>query len=106
MNKEEILAKSRAEYKNSDLEEKEASLYAWHMAARVGALICCIISGFTVGVTNTVPYSPWVIFFGILGTRSLITGRKLKNKTDLGLAVLYIAVAVFMMVMLTRQLLG
>lgn len=83
MEKDDILAISRKENRNRDLAELETALQAGSVAARVGAGMCCLISVLVVWAAGTVPYSPWIIYFSILGTRYLVKYLKTKKKTDL-----------------------
>lgn len=83
MEKEEILAISRRENKNRDLAEAATAQQAGNIAGRVGACVCCLVSVVFVWATGTMLYSPWVIYFSILGTHSLVTYRKRKGKRSL-----------------------
>lgn len=91
MEKEEILAISRKENGNRDLTEIETAAQAGSIAARVGAGVCCLVSALFVWVTKTAFLSPWIIYFSILGTQSLVKFIKVKRKSDLALTVLYFA---------------
>jgi len=72
MNKEKILENSRRENKNRDLAEMEVTAQAGNIAGRVGA-------------------AAWVVYFSILTTHTLVKYARLKRKTDLILAILYLA---------------
>ena len=72
MNKEKILESSRRENKNRDLAEMEVTAQAGNIAGRVGAAV-------------------WVVYFSILTTHTLVKYARLKRKTDLILAILYLA---------------
>ena len=61
------------------------------VAARVGAGMCCLISVLVVWAADTMLYSPWIIYFSILGTHYLVKWRKTKKKTDLIITTLYFA---------------
>lgn len=89
MEKEEILAISRKENGNRDLAEMETAAQAGSIAARVGVGVCCLVSALFAWVTKTAFLSPWIIYFSILGTQSLVKFIKAKRKSDLALAVLY-----------------
>ena len=80
MEKEEILAISRRENKNRDLAEAATAQQAGNIAGRIGACVCCLVSVVFVWATGTMLYSPWVIYFSILGTHSLVIYRKKKRK--------------------------
>ena len=71
MEKEDILAISRRENKNRDLAEAEMSAQAGSIASRIGAGTCCFVSVLFVWAANTMLFSPWIIYFSILGTLSI-----------------------------------
>ena len=91
MEKDDILAISRRENQNRDLAEMETTAQAGSIASRVGAGVCCLVSVIFVWATNTLLYSPWIIYFSILGTHYLVKFVKMKRKTDLMITVLYFA---------------
>ena len=91
MEKEDILAISRKENKNRDLADAEMSAQAGSIAGRIGAAVCCLVSVLFIWATNTMLFSPWIIYFSILGTHYLIRFIKAKRKTDLTVTVLYFA---------------
>ena len=104
MVKEEILAISRRENKNRDLAEAATAQQAGNIAGRVGACVCCLVSVVFVWATGTMLYSPWVIYFSILGTHALMKFLKLKRKTDLVLTVLYLVMFLLFLVFFIRRL--
>ena len=106
MKKEEILAASRRENKNRDLAEMETARQAGNVAGRVGAGVCCLVSVIFVWVTETMLYSPWIIYFSILGTHSLVTYRKEKRKTELTLTILYFSMFLLFLVLFAVRLIG
>ena len=106
MEKEEILAISRRENKNRDLAEAATAQQAGNIAGRVGACVCCLVSVVFVWATGTMLYSPWVIYFSILGTHSLVIYRKKKRKTDLTLTILYFAMFLLFLVLFAVRLIG
>lgn len=89
MNKDEILELSRREHQNQDLAELELALQAGNLASRVGACVCVILSVMFHCVTNTLLYSPWVIYFSILGTHYAVRYKGMKQKTDLFLCLVF-----------------
>ncbi len=105
MNKEEILKASREENKNRDLVDLEITARAGNIAGRVGGSVACVISLIASVVADTVLYSPWIIYFSIIGTNALVKFIKLKRKTELVLALLYLFFAVLGLVMLITRLL-
>lgn len=106
MEKEEILAISRRENKNRDLAEAATAQQAGNIAGRVGACVCCLVSVVFVWATGTMLYSPWVIYFSILGTHSLVIYRKKKRKTELTLTILYFAMFLLSLVLFAVRLVG
>ena len=106
MEKEEILAISRRENKNRDLAEAATAQQAGNIAGRVGACVCCLVSVVFVWATGTMLYSPWVIYFSILGTHSLVIHRKKKRKTELTLTILYFAMFLLFLVLFAVRLVG
>lgn len=106
MEKEEILAISRRENKNRDLAEAATAQQAGNIAGRVGACVCCLVSVVFVWAIGTMLYSPWVIYFSILGTHSLVIYRKKKRKTELTLTILYFAMFLLFLVLFAVRLVG
>lgn len=106
MEKEEILAISRRENKNRDLAEAATAQQAGNIAGRVGACVCCLVSVVFVWATGTMLYSPWVIYFSILGMHSLVIYRKKKRKTELTLTILYFAMFLLFLVLFAVRLVG
>ncbi len=94
MNREEILERSRKEHKNRDLAEMEVVYKASVHAARVGALMCCVLSLLSSVLARTMIYSPWVIYFSIITTQWLIRYIKMKRKSDLALTAVFFVLAV------------
>ena len=93
MNREEILERSRKENKNRDLAEMEVIYKASAYAARVGALMCCMLSLLSSVLARTMIYSPWVIYFSIITTQWLIRYIKMKRKSDLALTAVFFVLA-------------
>ena len=105
MKKEEILNASRNENKNRDLVELEVIYQAGIYASRVGAFVCCIISVLYSVLMHTLPYSPWVIYFSIITTQWSVRFIKLRHKSDLVLAVLFLSLGVLSFVGFVDRLL-
>ena len=91
MNRDEILKMSRRENQNKDLVELDVTAQAGNIAGRVGASVCCFISVIFHCFTGTLLYSPWIIYFSILGTHQIVKFHKLKRKSDLFLSIVYLA---------------
>ncbi len=106
MNKDEILETSRKENKNKDLVELDVISHAGNIAGRVGACVCCLISLIAHMITNTFLYSPWVIYFSILGTHSLVKYIKLKKGSDLLLSAMYFLICILGFIFFVLRLTG
>lgn len=104
MKKEDILEISRKEHQNRDLAELEISSQAGNIAGRVGALMCCLISLAFHRVTGTPLFSPWIIYFSILGTNYLVKYVKVKRKTDLILTILFYAICLLALIFFVKRL--
>lgn len=106
MEKDEILERSRRENRNKDLAELAVSAQAGNIAWRVGACVCCLVSLLTHMIADIFPYSPWMIYFSILGTHNLVKYIKLRRKGDLSLSVLYLLMCVLAFVAFLLRLVG
>ena len=76
MNKEKILESSRRENKNRDLAEMEVTAQAGNIAGRVGAAVCVVLTLIFRIFTKTYFLSPWVVYFSILTTHTLVKYAK------------------------------
>ena len=92
MNKDDILARSRAENQGSDEYEKQILEKAGKLAAQVGMVACCMIAAVSVLVTERVNSACWVIYFSIYATLFWTKYRHLKRRHELTLAVISTAV--------------
>ncbi len=79
MNKEKILESSRRENKNRDLAEMEVTAQAGNIAGRVGAAVCVVLTLIFRIFTKTYFLSPWVVYFSILTTHTLVKYSRLKR---------------------------
>lgn len=86
MNKDDILAKSRAENQGSDEFEKQVLEKAGKIAAQVGMVVCCIIAAASVAVTDHINNACWVIYFSIHATTFWTKYRYTKKSHELMLA--------------------
>lgn len=105
MNREEILQASRNENRNKDLAELEVVYQAGIHAARVGALVCCMVSVLSSALAHAILYSPWVIYFSIITTQWLVRFLKIRRRSDLVLAIFFFSLAVLAFVGLVYRLL-
>ncbi|MBD5162798.1 MAG: hypothetical protein HDT14_12475 [Oscillibacter sp.] len=92
MNKDDILARSRAENQGTDEYERVVLEKAGKLAAQVGLLACCVIAIITVMVTERPSITCWVIYFSILAAQFWMKWRYLKRRHELALAMFYTAV--------------
>ena len=106
MEREEILEMSRRENKNRDFAELDVLFQAGNIAGRVGAGVCCLLSLVSHWIAGVVLYSPWVIYFSILGTHSLAKYARLRRGTDLALAVVYFLLCGLALVLFVLRLAG
>lgn len=104
MNKEEILEISRKENQNKDLAELDVTSQAGNIAGRVGACVCCLISVIFHCFTDMLLYSPWIIYFSILGTHYIVKYIKIKRKSDLSLSAIYFVMCLLALVFFVLRL--
>lgn len=89
MNKEDILMKSRAENKGSDIFEKQVLDKSGAYAARAGMLLCCIAAAVEVGFTGQISMGSWMIYFGMLSVQFFSKYRLMKKQHELYVTLLY-----------------
>lgn len=103
MNKEEILAKSRAENKGQDEREKQVLIKAGQIAFTVGGVMCMLIALFN-SILSMVDHGGtrfdpklntllWAIYLSMLGSLFLYKYVKLKKKHELFLAIALLTVS-------------
>lgn len=104
MDKDDILAKSRAENNGSDEYERQVLEKAGKLAAQVGMVVCCIIAMTSVLVTERVNSACWVIYFSIYATLFWTKYRHLKRRHELMLAVISTAVGLLFAGLFIREM--
>lgn len=104
MKKEEILEASRKENKNKDFAEMETTRTAGNYSAAVGTIACLIISILASHLAHTILYSPWAIYFSIVGTNWLVRALKGKKKSNFAIGIMFILLAVLAFVGLVMRL--
>lgn len=104
MSREDILRKSRQENKNKDLADLEVSAQAGHIAGRVGAMVCCLLSLLSSVIADEVLLSPWIIYFSILSSHYLVKYLKIKRSTDLYLTIVYFIMCALMLIFFIKRL--
>ncbi len=83
MNKEEILAKSRRDYKNNDELMVDVLSKSSKRAGEVGLLITAIIVAGDQFFYNTYNYGAQAIYFGIVAAMVLVKYKYIKEKKNL-----------------------
>ena len=104
MNREEILQASRRENQKKDLAELEILQQAGSHASQVGALACCVVSLLSSAIAHRLLYSPWVIYFSMLGIQWRVRFIKGKRKSDMVISLLFFALAVLALAGLVGRL--
>ncbi len=89
MNKEEILAKSRAEHKNKDVYEQEVLKQASKSAVLVQMILAAIFFLTQIFVGKGTNWGLWALIFSVNMTINWVKYMKLHRKCELGLAVAY-----------------
>ena len=106
MNKDDILALSRAENQGNDEYERQVLEKAGKISAQVGMLVCCAIAAASVVVTGRVNYGCWVIYFAIHATIFWIKYRYLRKKHELTLALISTSVGLLFAALFVLELAG
>ncbi len=104
MKKEDILEASRKENKNVDLAELEANRYAAAIASSVGGFICALISLLASTIADIMLYSPWAIYFSMMGANWLVKAIKLKKVSDWMITAIFVILAVLAFIGLIERL--
>ncbi|MDE7220291.1 MAG: hypothetical protein K2O45_11825 [Oscillospiraceae bacterium] len=82
MNKDDILARSRAENQGSDEYEKQVLEKAGKLSAQVGIMVCCFIAIASGTVTGQINYGCWVIYFAIQASLFWTKWRYMKKRHE------------------------
>ena len=106
MNKDDILARSRAENQGNDEYETQVLEKAGKISAQVGLLACCAVAVSSVIVTGRVNYGCWVIYFAIHAALFWTKWRRLKKRHELGLAAVSTAVGLLFAALFILELMG
>lgn len=106
MDRDEILAKARQENNNQDMCEKDAIVRASSIAIKVGMTLCCLMVILEVIFTGRINFSSWAIYFGMLGTTCLVKFLMLRVKHELVVAILYLGLSVWFLVLYIIALVG
>lgn len=86
MNKDDILARSRAENNGNDEYERQVLEKAGKLSSQVGLMVCCFIATFSVIRTDRMNNGCWVIYFSISATLYWTKYIHLRKRHELMLA--------------------
>ena len=95
MNRDDILAKSRAENQGNDEYERAVLEKAGRIAAQVGMLVCCAVAVASVAATGRPNNSCWVIYFSIHATIFWVKYRGLGRRHELIMALISTVTGLF-----------
>lgn len=93
MDKEEILAKSRAENKDRDFVEAEALSKGNAVAFTTGVMLCSLVSVLHAIFKDSVDYGVWTVMFGMMSAIMLTKYARLKKRHELLIGLVYIALS-------------
>ena len=88
MDRDDILARSRAENQGNDEYERAVLEKAGRISAQVGMLFCCAVAAAGAAVTGKVNSVCWVIYFAIHGTIFWVKYRSLRRRHELIMALI------------------
>ena len=88
MNKDEILAKSRAENRNKDVYEYEILKLAHACAAKVVLILALVFFSVKFFTCGSMDWGVWALAFSVNTTRSWVEYIKLRRKLDLVFAII------------------
>ena len=89
MDKEEILAKSRAENKKADVYEQEIMKQANAITVTVMMILAAVFFFAQMLVGGGMNWGIWAIVFSVHMTRSWVNYVKMRNKNELGYAIAF-----------------
>ena len=89
MNKDDILKKSREENQNGDEREKEIKLRSYATSAAIGALLCMVFVFVENVIFDRSSTLIWIIYCGMMFSKSVLDAIKLKKKFDIVLSILW-----------------
>ena len=99
MNKEKLLEMSRKENKNGDEREEKIKLRSYAISSCVGALICMILVGAEGHLFDRDTTVIWLIYCGMMFTKTMLDAIRLKKKSDIVLTILWGAVLTIYLVL-------
>lgn len=89
MNKDDILKMSREENQNGDEREEKIKLRSYATSAGIGALLCMIFVMIENFVFDRRATLIWIIYSGMMFSKSIMDAVKLKKRFDIGLSVIW-----------------
>ena len=104
MDKDDILAKSRAENNGSDEYERQVLEKAGKLSSQVGLMVCCFIAAFSVIRTDRMNNGCWVIYFSIHATIFWVKYRGLGRRHELIMAVISTLVGLLFLGLFLREM--
>lgn len=104
MNKDDILAMSRAENHGSDEFEKHVLEKAGKLSSQVGLMVCCFIATFSVIRTDRMNNGCWVIYFSISATLYWTKYIHLRKRHELIMAVISTLVGLLFLGLFLREM--
>lgn len=104
MDKDEILAKSRAENLGNDEYERVVLEKAGRAAAQIGMLACCAVALVSVATSGRTNVSCWVIYFAIQGTTFWVKYHYLRRRHELIMAVTSTIAGLFLLSLFVMEI--
>ena len=104
MDRDDILARSRAENRGTDAYERQVLEKAGKLSAQVGMLVCCLIAAASVAAAGRVNNACWVIYFSIHASLFWTKYRYTKVRHELLLAVVSTAVGLLFLGLFIREM--
>ncbi|MDU2566721.1 MAG: DUF6442 family protein [Anaerococcus sp.] len=105
MNRDEILARSREEYKHHDEMMVDIFKKAGEVSSQIGLAVAAILFGIEAFFFNSFNYGILSIYFSIEATKELVKYAKLKGKKELlmGILMAIIGIALFVANLITLK---
>ena len=86
---EEILKRAREDNHDGDEREEKIRLHSYAVSGAVGALLCMIVVLLEEVVFARSADTIWIVYLGMQFIKCFFDARKLKEKTDIVLSVLW-----------------
>ena len=106
MRKEDILARSRQENEGMDEREKYIYIQAGSWAAKIGCVICMLLTLVEALSGNGINYGNWAIYDSIYASAYLIRGIKLKSEGTIIGGVIMAVCGILFVILHLRKILG